>query len=77
VPGGVAKTFIQTKEPELKNAFDEWIARVGCIAFSVSPQPFVNQMNRATGETQKEMADEEGLLPILAWIKRRATTRSA
>ena len=53
VPGGVAKTFIQTKEPELKNAFDEWIARVVCFAFSVSPQPFINQMNRSTSETQK------------------------
>jgi hypothetical protein len=70
VPGGVAKTFIQTKEPELKNAFDEWIARVVCFAFSISPQPFVNQMNRATSETQKDSADEEGLLPILNWIKR-------
>jgi hypothetical protein len=70
VPGGVAKTFIQTKEPELKNAFDEWIARVVCFAFSISPQPFVSQMNRATSETQKVMADEEGLFPILAWIKR-------
>ncbi len=70
VPGGVARTFIQTKEPELKNAFDEWIARVVCFAFSISPQPFVNQMNRATSETQKDSADEEGLLPILAWVKR-------
>ncbi len=70
VPGGVARTFIQTKEPELKNAFDEWIARVVCFAFSVSPQPFINQMNRATSETQKDMADQEGLRPILAWIKR-------
>jgi len=70
VPGGVARTFIQTKEPELKNAFDEWIARVVCFAFSVSPQPFINQMNRSTSETQKDMADQEGLLPILAWIKR-------
>ncbi len=70
VPGGVARTFIQTKEPELKNAFDEWIARVICFAFSISPQPFVNQMNRATSETQKEMSDEEGLFPVLGWIKR-------
>lgn len=70
MPGGVAKTFIQTKEPELKNAFDEWIARVVCFAFSISPQPFVSQMNRATSETQKETAEEEGLFPILAWIKR-------
>jgi hypothetical protein len=70
VPGGVARTFIQTKEPELKNAFDEWIARVVCFAFSISPQPFINQMNRSTSETQKDMADQEGLMPILAWIKR-------
>ena len=70
MPGGVAKTFLQTKEPDFKNAFDEWIARVVCFAFSISPQPFVNQMNRATSETQKDSADEEGLLPILNWIKR-------
>ncbi len=70
VPGGVAKTFIQTKEPELKNLFDEWLARVVCYAFSVSPQAFVNQLNRATGETQKELAEEEGLWPILKWVKR-------
>jgi|GEM_PF-1849001 hypothetical protein len=70
VPGGVAKTFIQTKEPELKGAFDEWLARVVCYAFSVSHQAFVNQTNRSTGETQKEMAEEEGLWPVLKWVKR-------
>jgi phage portal protein BeeE len=45
VPGGVAKTFIQTKEPELKNLFDEWLARVVCYVFSVSPQAFVHRLN--------------------------------
>jgi len=69
VPGGVAKTFIQTKEPELKNIFDEWLARVCCFAFSVSSQPFVSQVNRATAGTQKEQAEEEGLVPILQWVK--------
>ncbi len=34
VPGGVAKTFIQTKEPDLKGPFDEWLARIVCFAFS-------------------------------------------
>ena len=38
VPGGVAKTFIQTKEPDLKGPFDEWLARIVCFAFSISPQ---------------------------------------
>ncbi|REF86438.1 phage portal protein [Methylovirgula ligni] len=69
VPGGVAKTFIQTKEPDLKGPFDEWLARIVCFAFSISPQALTQQTNRATAETQKEIAEEEGLAPILAWVK--------
>jgi hypothetical protein len=69
VPGGVAKTFIQTKEPELKSPFDEWLARIVCFAFSISPQSLMQTMNRATAETQKDIAEEEGLSPILAWAK--------
>jgi len=69
VPGGVAKTFLQTKEPSLTGPFDEWLARLICFAFSVSPQGLVQQLNRATAETQRELAQEEGLLPILGWVK--------
>lgn len=69
VPGGIAKTFIPTKEPELKNVFDEWLARVVCFCFSISPQPFVAQVNRATADTAKEAAAEEGLQPVLDWVK--------
>ncbi len=69
VPGGVAKTFVQTREPDLKGPFDEWLARIICFAFSISPQALTQQMNRATAETQKEMSEEEGLAPILAWVK--------
>ena len=69
VPGGVAKTFVQTKEPDLKTPFDEWLARLVCFAFSVTPQGLVQQMNRATAQTQKETSHEEGLAPILAWVK--------
>ena len=69
VPGGVAKTFIPTREPALKDPFDEWLARVVCYAFSVSPQPFVQQLNRATAETAQDTALAEGLLPLKAWVK--------
>ncbi len=69
VPGGVAKTFIQTKEPDLKGPFDDWLARIVCFAFSISPQGLVQQMNRATAQTQKELSQEEGLAPVLAWVK--------
>jgi len=69
VPGGVAKTFIPTKEPELTGAADEWLARLCCFAFSVSPQPFVRMVNRATAETAQDQATAEGLAPIQNWVK--------
>jgi len=69
VPGGVAKTFIPTKEPELTGAADEWLARLCCFAFSVSPQPFVRMVNRATAETAQDQAASEGLAPIQNWVK--------
>lgn len=29
----------------------------------------MQQNNRATAETQKELSEEEGLLPVLGWVK--------
>ena len=69
VPGGVARTFIPTREAELKGAFDEWLARIVCFAFSISPQAFLAQMNRATAETAQQTAISEGLTPIQTWVK--------
>lgn len=57
-----------TKEPPLSNDIDEWLARIVCWAFSLSPQALIRQMNRATAETAKEQADEEGIAPLLNWI---------
>ena len=67
VPHGV--TPVNTKENILKDSFDEWLARIVCYAFSVSPQPFIKENNRSTAETAMKAAMEEGLLPIMQWIK--------
>lgn len=67
IPDG-SKPF-DTKDAVLKDMFDEWLVRVVCFAFSVSPQPFVKETNRATAETAKEAATEEGLIPIMQWVK--------
>lgn len=67
VPGGVGS--INTKEGMLKDEYDEWLSRVICFAFSLSPQYFVREMNRATAETARETAIQEGLLPIMQWVK--------
>lgn len=69
VPAAISKSFIQTKEPELSGTFDEWLARIICFAFSISPQPFVKMQNRATAEVEKQASEEEGIEPSLKWVK--------
>ena len=67
MPGGLNVQF--TKDALLKDDFDEWLARIICFAFSIPPTAFVKQMNRASSQTQKESADEEGLAPLQQWVK--------
>lgn len=69
VPGGKETQIQFTKDQILKDEFDEWLARVICYAFSVSPTNFIKQVNRATAETAAESAQEEGLEPIMNWVK--------
>ena len=40
-----------------------------CYAFSVPASAFVSQVNRATSETLRLQATQEGLVPLKAWIK--------
>lgn len=67
IPGGVQPHF--TREPELKGEYDEWIARVVMYAFSLPPLPFVREQNRATANTAQEAAVDEGLAPLMQWVK--------
>lgn len=69
VPGELAKNFKETKQPPLKDQYDEWLARVICFAFSIEPTPFIAQVNRATAETAREQSLAEGLAPLQNWIK--------
>ncbi|MFK7088676.1 phage portal protein [Chromobacterium violaceum] len=67
VPKGVEP--FNTKAAALKDEMDEWLARIICYAFSVSPQPFIKEMNRATAQTGAEQALAEGLAPMQEWVK--------
>ena len=67
VPSGTK--YQATKTEELTGAIDEWLARIICWCFSVSPQALVKQQNRATAQTAKETAQEEGLEPRKLWFK--------
>ncbi len=61
--------LIEYRQPPLKDQYDEWLARVICYAFSVPATPFVAQVNRATSETMRLQATQEGLVPLKAWVK--------
>jgi hypothetical protein len=69
-PGEVAPAPVKGSAGELlKSEYDEWLARIICYVFSVSPQPFVKEMNRATADTAAEQAEQEGLHPLMTWWK--------
>lgn len=53
-----------TKEPHLKDEYDEWLARIVCHVFSIAPTPFIKQNNRATAQSSHEAALQEGLAPL-------------
>ena len=61
--------LIETRQPPLKDMYDEWLARIICYAFSVPASPFVSQVNRATSETLRLQATQEGLAPLKGWLK--------
>ena len=67
VPAGMAP--INTKDQLLKDDYDDWLARVCCFAFSISPTPFIKAVNRATANTAQEAAIAEGLMPLMQWVK--------
>jgi hypothetical protein len=58
------------KEAPYKDDFDEWLSRIICFAFSLPPTAFTKQVNRATAETSQEAALEEGLAPLMGYVKR-------
>ena len=60
----------ETRQSPLKDQYDEWLARVICYAFSVPASAFITQVNRATSQTLRTQAAQEGLVPLKAWVKR-------
>ena len=67
IPGDAK--YQESKQPPLKDMYDEWIARVVCYAFSISPEPFVQHTNKGTAQTAHDRAVQEGLLPLQRWMK--------
>jgi SPP1 gp7 family putative phage head morphogenesis protein len=67
VPDGV--TWHQFGKVDLKDEFDEWLARVACAAYGMDPSAFIKQVNKGTQETTREAALAEGLAPYQLWVE--------
>lgn len=69
MPGGEGAGLENSRgADEWKKEFDEYLARVVCFAFNVSPLPLVQLMNRATSETSEEQETHSGSHPMQAYV---------
>lgn len=62
------------KDQVLKDEMDEWLARIVCFAFSISPSALIKQVNRASGQQMADTAKEEGLMPLMRFLQLHITT---
>jgi hypothetical protein len=68
VPGGEGAALHILKTRDWAPEFNEWLARVICYAFQVSPLPLVRLMNRGTAETSEQAGIEGGVRPVAQFI---------
>ena len=69
LPTDVVSGYKETKQPPMKDMYDEWLARVICYAFSIEPTPFISQTNRAVADAAQRQSGLDGILPIKNWVK--------
>jgi 2'-5' RNA ligase len=60
--------IIFPKEKLLTDELDDFLIRILCYAFSVSPHMLQKMMNRATAQTSQTSSEEEGLEPVLRFL---------
>lgn len=72
VPGGTGKIDYAQKEI-LQDQFDDAWLRLVCYAFSIPVSSLVREQNRATAETSKNQAQEEGEQVLTRWIGKLQT----
>jgi hypothetical protein len=70
LPGGMKPFDVKNSSGEsLWSQRDETLIRLACYAYSVSPAPFIKMLNRSTAQNAQQMAEEEGLYPLMSFWK--------
>jgi hypothetical protein len=72
IPGGSGVGDVQKFHDEevfgLKNEWDEWLARIICFAFGISPQAFIQMTNRAVAQELGDVEAEYGFASVKRFI---------
>jgi len=66
---GVNGVQLLDNQVQFDGQFEEWLARVVCARFGVSPAPYSHMTNRATAETMEEARQESALIPMTQHFK--------
>ena len=66
---GVNGVQLLDNQVQFDGMFEEWLARVVCARFGVSPAPYTHMTNRATAETMEEARQESALIPMTQHFK--------
>ncbi len=66
---GVTGAQLLDNSIDFDGTYEEWLARVVCARFGVSPAPYARMMNRASAITQEESRQEYALIPMLQHFK--------
>lgn len=70
LPGGMKPFEIRGADGQnIWSEWDETMIRLVCYAYSVSPAPFIKMLNRSTAQNAQEMAEQEGLYPLMSFWK--------
>ena len=66
---GINGVQLLDNQVQFDGQFEEWLARVVCARFGVSPAPYSHMTNRATAETMEEARQESALIPMTQHFK--------
>ena len=68
--GGQIQKFKEDELYNSKNSFDEWMARIFCFTFGISPIPFISMTNRSVAEELGDVEAEGGVAVLKMFIER-------
>ncbi len=71
VPRGFEFTKFRDEEVfGLVNKFDEWLARISCFTFGISPMAFIQLTNRAVAQEMGDVEAEGGVAAMKMFVER-------